>query len=364
MKYAFYITNHGFGHASRNVPIIQKLLAQDSEGLVYIKSDRDRCEFLKRNLGEKEDRIQYFEDCTETGLILKTGKMEPDIENMRYVIEKDFLLWDMYIQREKDFMKRNKPDIIIADVICWAIKAAHDCGIKTLLIGNFSWAQMYKSFYDSSIWEPYIRYYKLADKAIWYEIHAKELEDYCSDYECVSMVSRAVNEAEVKKIRSLYKKPIVFVSLGASAELEEKIDVEELPYDFVITRGVDLKGSNVHVLPLKMINTPDYIAAADYVIAKGGWSTVAEILLQGKKCALLFRGNNSEDDNTRLTLEARNQCVSLYGNELSNIKEIIKKIGMLNPKSYDIYSDDTQKICDIIIGMIKNKREVLYNDSV
>ena len=53
MKYVFYITNHGYGHASRNVPIILELLKRNSDNLVYVKSDIQRIEFLKRNFGKK-----------------------------------------------------------------------------------------------------------------------------------------------------------------------------------------------------------------------------------------------------------------------------------------------------------------------
>lgn len=74
----------------------------------------------------------------------------------------------------------------------------------------------------------------------------------------------------------------MFVSLGASAEINKRVNVENLPYNFLVTRGLKLIGDNVVELPPDMINTPDYISAADYVIAKGGWSTIAEIMLQRK----------------------------------------------------------------------------------
>lgn len=360
MRYVFYITNHGYGHASRNVPIIKNLLNRDFNTEVYIKTDALRVEFLKRNFG-KNERIKYYEDCNEIGLVLKEGELLPNKETMKEAIEIDLLNWNQYIKREEHFLRDIVPDLVVSDVVCWAITSAKKCGIKTLLIGNFTWAQMYKSFYGSEIWTPYLRSYQLADKAIWYMIHASELEGYCKDYECVSMVSRPVNENNVRKIKNTYGGDIVFVSIGASAEIKDNIDVSELPFTFLTTRGVKLSGNNVYELPYDMINTPDYIAAAKYVIAKGGWSTVAEILIQKKKCALLFRGSNSEDDNTRSFLTKRNQCVALQGNELADIKSIIKKIDELKPYSYDDYVNDTKKICDIIESMVKENNKQSWN---
>lgn len=361
MRIAFYITNHGFGHASRNVPIIEYLLNNIENCIVDIKSDQARCNFLKRNLKVYKN-INYYNDCKENGLVLQEGRMDPDVELMKKVILEDFEHWNNYIEREKEYMLENKPDIVVADVVCWAIKAAKDLNIKTLLIGNFSWAQMYKHFYDEEIWKPYYDYYCLADKALWYEIHVPELNEYCKDTENISFVSRDINHSEVQSIKNAYKKPIVFISNGASADFKEEIDVSELPYDFLVTRGLHFIGDNVYELPLDMINTPDYIAAADYVISKGGWSTVAEILLQRKKCALIYRGNNSEDNNTRQYLEPKEHCISICAEELRDIQTIINRIDELNPKDYNIYHDDTEKIGNIIINMGRKKEN--KNDTI
>lgn len=95
---------------------------------------------------------------------------------------------------EKDFLNRFKPDVVVCDLICWAIKAAYDVGIKILLIGNFTWSSMYKSFYEAEIYLRYLDYYRLADKALWYEIHDPELDSYVDRIKHISMVSRRVNK--------------------------------------------------------------------------------------------------------------------------------------------------------------------------
>ena len=103
-----------------------------------------------------------------------------------------------------------------------------------------------------------------------------------------------------------------------------------------------------------MINTPDYIAASDYCIAKGGWSTVAEILLARKRCALLFRGHNSEDDQVRSLLSSRDHCVPVDDEkELSDIGKLIEKMDALHPVSYDMYQDDRNAICREILELIR-----------
>lgn len=357
MKVVFYITNHGFGHASRNVPIIKKLLDASSTNTVAIKSDERICDFLKRNLSSL--RISYYTDCRDVGLILHEGTAIPDENAMLEAIRMDKARWPSYITREKEFLASFAPNVVVCDVMAWPIQAAHDLGIKTLLIGNFSWAEMYRSFYPPEIYSHYLSCYRLADKALWYEIHSPELHDYCSDYECISMVSRAHNDTIIADIQTSSAMPKVFVSLGASVDLSSPIDVSSLPYTFFVTRGITLVGDNVVTLPLDMVNTPDYIRACDYVIAKGGWSTVAEILLAGKKSALLVRGSNIEDQITAQVLSSRSQAVMINEEDLSDIGALISRIDALQGKNYDFYHDDTVYICGIIKMMACASKEEL-----
>ncbi len=349
MKTVFYITNHGFGHASRNVPIIENLLDASSENAVAVKSDERICSFLKRNLSSS--RVSYYTDCHEVGLVLKEGTAIPDETALLDAINTDKEQWPSYIEREKVFLSSFVPDVVICDVMAWPIRAARDLKMKTLVIGNFTWSEMYRSFYRPEVYEHYLACYRLADKALWYEIHSPELHSYCSNYECISLVSRSHNDEIIADIRSSSPLPKVFVSLGASVDLSSPIDVSSLPYTFFVTRGITLTGDNVVHLPMDMINTPDYIRACDYVIAKGGWSTVAEILLAGKKSALLVRGDNIEDQITSQFLTSRAQAVMIHEEELSDIGELISRIDSLNGSDFDIYHDDTAYICGIIKTM-------------
>ena len=55
MLFAFYITNHGFGHASRNVPIIRELLSRviviKNYVIITLISRRINITMKKREMG-------------------------------------------------------------------------------------------------------------------------------------------------------------------------------------------------------------------------------------------------------------------------------------------------------------------------
>lgn len=345
MNILFYITNHGYGHASRNVPIIKEMTKRGHH--VFIKSDRERIKFLKLNLLDLNS-VKYYNDIGEVGLLLVPGHMYPDIVAMKLAIIEDKKKWPLIIEKEIEFIVTNKIEFVISDTVALGIRAAKLANIRNVLIGNFDWAMIYKEYYDISIWRHYLESYRMADFAMWYDLHSTELHLHNDNYISLSLISRPINYLEVKKIVEKYKKPIVFVSLGGSASLEKEIDVSNLEYDFLITKGINLKGENVHVLPSNLINTPDYIAASDYVIAKGGWSTVAEILLQRKKAVLIMRSNNPEDARTKEILMSRRHCIAIDGEDTLNFEELLEDLSNLHTGTYDMYCNDCLKICDTI----------------
>ena len=57
---AFYISDHGFGHASRNIPIIRYILEVNKNIKVIIKTGKAQGSFIKDLIGEFNGRVSYF----------------------------------------------------------------------------------------------------------------------------------------------------------------------------------------------------------------------------------------------------------------------------------------------------------------
>ena len=157
--------------------------------------------------------------------------------------------------------------------------------------------------------------------------------EYLNNYEKVGLSCREFNLEKVEKIKEKYSKPIVFVSVGRSVDINKEVDVSDLNYNFICTEGINLKGDNVEYIPKETDNTHDYIMASDYIITKAGWGTVSEALIGNKKIALLSRECVSEDRNTINILLERNLAIKVDSHRL-NIKEIIKDLEKFIP-SYE-----------------------------
>ena len=185
-----------------------------------------------------------------------------------------------------------------------------------------------------------------------YALHNAEMTEFLdsSDITEISVTARPFHEAHIAAIRAKHQRKIVFVALGMSAQFKEPVPVSAMPFDFYTTEGVPLTGNNVTVIPFSTLDTQDYVAAADYVITKAGWGTVAECLLSHQKMALFRRDSVLEDRTTIRLLKEKHLAVSVTQRDLQNIKEIIEKMDRLDG-SYNAFHDSAEEIAAKLLSL-------------
>ena len=346
---AFFISDHGFGHASRNIPIIRYILESNKDIRVIIKTGRNQGEFIKNLVGDFNSRVSYFFDSIDIGLILKKNSLDVDIEKLTEKVEEYIQNFEEKVSKEIEFLHYYNVNLIVSDIVPWIFKCSKNLNIPSILISNFTWVEIYKEHLSREVCNEYIECYKLADKALFYEFYMDEMKEYIKDYEEIDLCSRDFDLVKVDKIKNSFKRPIVYLSVGRSVYLKHEIDVSNLPYNFIVTGGIRLNGHNVYYLPKQIPNTQDYLMASDFVITKAGWGTVSEALLAKKKIALLSRDNVAEDRNTICMLKKKKLAIEVD----FNLEDILKKLEDFNPKfnRYDL-KNDYKKIGDILLSEI------------
>lgn len=350
-QYVFYITNHGYGHASRNVAIIRKMFEMDENIIVHVKTDEERIQFLRRNLKELGERIVYYSGYTDVGLILNPDTLQVDAARLEREVRRELGYWDSYIEKETAFLKEYGINGIVSDILPWVLLAARKQGIPSALLCNFTWYEMYKDFLPQELCEKYYEAYCSADKIFLYALGRKMILDFDTNTEQASMIARKKNLETVGKIRNSYSHPIVFCSVGKSIEMPEAYDVSDVKATFLATAGVQLKGKNVVQLPADMINTQDYISASDYCIVKSGWSTLGEIFLNRKRAAVIPRGENSEDIAAMKEIHEKKCAVEIGFEDLKRMPEVLEKLDDLQILSLDSYTDSCTEIAQYICSM-------------
>ena len=95
----------------------------------------------------------------------------------------------------------------------------------------------------------------------------------------------------------------------------------------------------------------DYISASEYVVTKCGWSTVSEILLSGKKCALLAYSDSLEEKALLAKVIARNNGIKISFEDFrDNLGGMLRQLESLDG-DYSMYRDDRERIVRVICGM-------------
>ncbi len=344
---AFFISDHGFGHDSRNIPIIRYILEATKDIRIIIKTGKNQGQFIRDLVGDFNGRVTYFFEAMDMGLVLKENSLDVDSEKLEEKVQDYISSFEEKVSKENEFLHYNNVNLIVSDIVPWIFKCANELSIPSILISNFTWVEIYKEYLSNEICDKYIDCYKLGDKALFYELYMEEMKDYIKNYEKVSLCSRDFDLEKADKIKRSFKSPIVYISVGRSVALKDEVDVSSLNYDFIVTDGIRLSGDNVHYLDKETPNTQDYLIASDFIITKAGFGTISEALLGKKKIAVLSRDNVAED---------RNTIKKLVGMELAievnfDLEDVLKDLEKFIP-SFDRYDfkNDYKKIGDLIYG--------------
>lgn len=350
----FILSDHGFGHASRNIPIIRYILESNNNIKIIIKTGEAQGNFIKESLKEFNSRVKYYFSKMDVGLVLKEGSLDVDKEHLEAKVLDYINTWESRIKEEKAFLINNKIDLVVCDIVPWALKASKEANIKSILISNFTWVENYKDYLSEEIINKYKECYKKADKVLLYDLYINEMKTYLSNYKEVGMCCRQFSIENINKIKESTKgKKSIFISVGRSVEISKAIDVSSLDYYFIATEGIKLLGDNVKYLPIDTNNTHEYLMACDYVITKAGWGTLGEALIGHKKIGVLSRDNVKEDKNSINILKKRNLALEVSLNKF-NLKEIIDSLENFIPNYSEYnYKNEYKEISNEITKELK-----------
>lgn len=356
-RICFFLSSHGFGHMARNLPIIQKLTTRDDIELLIICAEK-QIAWARENLSpEQLSKITFIIEQTDIGLIVKENSLEVDVLKLQTSCLDYLARLPELSKKYAKILVHHRIQLVIIDIAPLGIGASQLAGIPNVLIGNFTWVELYQEWLPRKIVHAYAEIYRQVKLNISYALHTPEFLNYGKNIYTASLLARPVNLLEVERIKNQFDQPIVFISAGMSVNLDFSCNLDDLPYQLITTQQVAITGSNVVKLSADVANTQDYIAASDYVITKAGWGTVAEALLSHKKLALFARENVYEDRNTIEQLATDRLAIKIENSDLSDLPRLLKRMDKLNPVNSNKYYNSVNEICESIISLINDERK-------
>lgn len=316
---AYYISDYGFGHATRSVALIRELLSK-SEEIKVIICHSFAMTFLKESL--KDDRVTFREVHTDVGYYLKENSLmlDPDrLEDEYSIFVSD---WGEKQERERCFLEENGVDLVVSDISPLPFQAAYELGIPAVGVSNFCWYTAYQGLVHNRELALFYQAYQCMSS--FYTLAGSKEIEWSADQREFGFFARNVDHAEIKRILqeiNPHRKKVIFVGLGMKVEANF---LNELPLwnspdcVFIVSSNVSVtKRDNIFHIPSNYLETQNYIAASDLVITKAGWGTVSEAVLSQTPLLIIERDLMTEDQNTIDYLRNHALCKTINWSDFS-----------------------------------------------
>ena len=294
---AFYITGHGFGHATR-MAAVAGTLAGRVPGLQLTLVTTVPESLFRLNLSVP---FRLRRRTLDVGVIQHDSlRLDPAATLAAYarLLEQQ----PAAIEQEAALLHKEAVDLVVADIPPAAFPVARRAGLPGVGISNFSWDWIYADYVrdlpdDARVLQAIRDAYGQADLFLRLPFHGPcDAFKVIRDIPMVARRSRRSRE-EVRGLLGLNgSRPVILLSFGGFEVQGIDFDrVEALhEYCFLVTQPPPRPIRNVRVVTLGALKYEDVVAQADAVLTKLGYGIVSECLANRTPVLYTSRGEFAE----------------------------------------------------------------------
>src|SRR5262249_44139036 len=138
---AYFITAHGFGHATRACAVMAAAQALEPDLHFDIFTAAPEFVFRDSLLGH----FTVHQAVTDIGLVQKSALIEDAAATAAKLDE--FLPFDTFLFRSwADWLERLQCELVVCDIAALGLAVAEAAGLPSLLIENFTWDWVYRAY--------------------------------------------------------------------------------------------------------------------------------------------------------------------------------------------------------------------------
>lgn len=284
-----YVSDHGYGHAARMVALTRKLLKTQNYQIVI--KNHTAFDFLKSGLPDV--RIEKVQ--TDVGPVFDWNSFKLDLEATYTGFTKWIENESNWLTKEAKSFKENPADLVLTDISPMALRLAEMVGCPAITVGNFSWIDILKKmpFHEKkhSVLKWLKESFSLCDFAIKLPL-SMSMEGFQKTIQS-SLLCRDVTIKPEHTLENLGldSRPVV-VYIGDIIPKRIKINNESnLPVIIMSGRSLNIENAQIY-----SYEGQNVIAAANLIITKAGYSTLAECVRSRCPMYILPRIGYPEDE--------------------------------------------------------------------
>nr|GMC61301.1 L-arabinokinase-like isoform X1 [Ipomoea batatas] len=141
LVFAYYVTGHGFGHATRVVEIVRNLILAGHE--VHVVTGAPNYVYTSEIQSPQLFIRKVLLDC---GAVQADALTVDRLASLEKYIELAVVPREEILATEVDWLKSIKADFVVSDVVPVACRAAANAGIPAVCCTNFSWDFIYAEY--------------------------------------------------------------------------------------------------------------------------------------------------------------------------------------------------------------------------
>jgi L-arabinokinase len=289
MLIVFYVSGHGFGHASRQIELIRALHARRPDARVIVRTSVPHWLFAPiAGAGLDVQPLQ-----TDTGVV-QIDSLTLDEEQTAREAARFFAGFEDRVAIEAALIRGAGADLVVGDIPPLACAAADEAGVPSLAIANFTWDWIYGIYPAFDRLAPGVipairRAYAATTRALRLPLHGG-FEPMAAVTRDIPFIARrsARDPAETRRRLGLSgDRPVVLPSFGGYGA--------DLPLE-VLRRAGRFAIIEPPAAPPDGLLYQDLVAAADVVVSKPGYGIVSECVANGAALLYTSRGRFVEYD--------------------------------------------------------------------
>jgi len=289
MTIVFYISGHGFGHASRSIEVLNALATRRRDARLIVRTSVPAWLFR----ASAPPHIELMPLETDVGVAQIDSLNVDEDETVRRAAA-FYDSFDRRVEAEAAFLAGTRATTVVGDIPPLAFAAAARARVPSVAVANFTWDWIY-SGYDgfgreaAGVIDTMRAAYSTATRALRLPLHGgfDSMTAVTIDIPFIARRSRREPAETRERLGIAGDRPFVLASFSA-ADLD-------LPYGHIAEAEQLTILAPEREAPAAL-TYPDLVAAADVVISKPGYGIVSECVANGTALLYTSRGRFIEYD--------------------------------------------------------------------